>query len=127
MNATETGNVVSQPTLEFTPLKICQIIFDLFPRPSLKSFAILSYPGPDPGHPLVHPPECPMVEMGEDPAAAKGDIIAEDIASRGVAVGSVALVESSDGKVGRRAIRQLAVAINYVVNVVMYPISYLRQ
>ena len=40
-----------------------------------------------------------MVVMGEDPAAAKGDIIAEDIASRGVAVGSVALVESSDGKV----------------------------
>ena len=74
------------------------MIFDLFPRTSLKTFAIL-FPGPDPGHPLVHPPECPMVEMGEDPAAAKGDIIAEDVASRGVAVGSVALVESSDGKV----------------------------
>ena len=43
-----------------------------------------------------------MVEMEGDPAAAKGDnVIAEDIASRGVAVGSVALVESSDGKVGR--------------------------
>ena len=66
-----------------------------------------------------------MVEMGEDPAAAKGDIIAEDIASRGVAVGSVALVESSDGKVGRRDIRQLTVAINYVENVLMYPMSYL--
>ena len=52
------------------------------------------------GHPLVHPPECPMVDMAADPAAASGDIIAEDIASRGVAVGSVALVESSDGKVG---------------------------
>ena len=51
---------------------------------------------------MVHPPECPMVEMEGDPAAAKGDnVIAEDIASRGVAVGSVALVESSDGKVGR--------------------------
>ena len=40
-----------------------------------------------------------MVEMAEDPAAASGDIVAEDIASRGVAVGSVALLESSDGKV----------------------------
>ena len=38
-----------------------------------------------------------MVEMGKDPAAS--DIVAEDIASRGVAVGSVALIESSDGKV----------------------------
>ena len=43
-----------------------------------------------------------MVEMEGDPAAAQGDnVVAEDIASRGVAVGSVALVESSDGKVGR--------------------------
>ena len=40
-----------------------------------------------------------MVEMAEDPAAASGDIVDEDIASRGVAVGSVALLESSDGKV----------------------------
>ena len=38
-----------------------------------------------------------MVEMGKDQTAA--DIISEDIASRGVAVGSVALIESSDGKV----------------------------
>ena len=63
---------------------------------------MLSLDCDEPGHPLVHPPECPMVEMEGDPAPAKGDsVIAEDIASRGVAVGSVALVESSDGKVGK--------------------------
>ena len=62
----------------------------------------LSFTGSDAGHPLACPPECPMMEMGRDPAlAASGDaVIAEEIAARGVAVGSVALVESSDGKVG---------------------------
>ena len=43
------------------------------------------------------------MEMGRDPAAAANSrdaVIAEEIAARGVAVGSVALVESSDGKVG---------------------------
>ena len=85
-------------------------MFDLFPRSEFEfrvllvlcNLIILSLGRDEPGHPLVHPPECPMVEMEGDPAAAQGDnVIAEDIASRGVAVGSVALVESSDGKVGR--------------------------
>ena len=69
----------------------------------------LSFTGSDAGHPLACPPECPMMEMGRDPAvtAASGDaavVIAEEIASRGVAVGSVALVESSDGKVGTQSV-----------------------
>ena len=62
----------------------------------------LSFTGSDAGHPLACPPECPMMEMGRNPAAAV--VIAEDIASRGVAVGSVALVESSDGKVGTQSV-----------------------
>ena len=66
----------------------------------------LSFTGSDAGHPLACPPECPMMEMGRDPTVASGDavVIAEEIASRGVAVGSVALVESSDGKVGTQSV-----------------------
>jgi 8-oxo-dGTP pyrophosphatase MutT (NUDIX family) len=47
------------------------------------------------GFPLVHPPECPMTEMLGHPDTK----IPEDILSRGVAVGVVAVVESSDHRV----------------------------
>ncbi len=53
---------------------------------------------PDDGHMLAHPPECPMMDLTRQPEDEREEI-PEDIAGRGVAVGAVALLESSDGRV----------------------------